>query len=152
MKNEPQNRQETEENCEHGWTEDNCSMCDDIIDGSLHSEAYPKLTKEQRSVYAIVERDSFTKNSDNKDIHPNSLEALKPYQFVKGQSGNIKGRPPKHNSLSKKLSKIGNEVDDDVFNDNNLSNEDRVIEQIWKLAKLGDKDMIKLLVNIGGLE
>ena len=29
MKNEPQNRQETEENCEHGWTEDNCGMCDD---------------------------------------------------------------------------------------------------------------------------
>lgn len=96
--------------------------------------------------------ESIAKNKDNKDMHPNSLEALKPYQFKKGESGNSNGRPLKNNNLSKSLIKMGNEVEDDVFNDGNKTNRDRVMQEIWKLARLGDKDMIKLLVAVGGLE
>tara|TARA_Y100000593_G_scaffold94525_1_gene194019 strand:- start:239 stop:535 length:297 start_codon:yes stop_codon:yes gene_type:complete len=92
------------------------------------------------------------KNKDNKDIHPNSLKAIEPYQFKKGQSGNAGGRPLKNTNLANDLSKIGNKVEDDVFNEGNKSNKDRVMHEIWRLARLGDKDMIKLLVQVGGLE
>jgi len=94
---------------------------------------------------------SIAKNNDNKDIHPNSLKAIEPYQFKKGESGNANGRPLKNTNLGKDLSKIGNEIDDDVFNDDKDTNRKIVMEKIWSLAKFGDKDMIKLLVHVGGL-
>ena len=89
---------------------------------------------------------------DRKEPHPNSIKAIEPYQFKKGQSGNTNGRPPKNTNLAKSLQRIGNEVEDDVFNDGNKTNRDRVLDEIWKLARLGDKDMMKLLVQVGGLE
>ena len=117
-----------------------CSVCDDE-----EQEELDRMAKQQFERY-------ITKNSDNKDIHPNSLKAIVPYQFKKGQSGNVNGRPLKNTNLAKDLSIIGNEVDDDVFNEGNKTNRERVMQEVWKLAKLGDKDMIKLLVHIGGLE
>lgn len=96
--------------------------------------------------------ESIAKNKDNKDTHPNSLKAIEPYQFKKGQSGNTGGRPLKHTNLGKNLSKIGKEIDDDVFNDNKDTNQKIVLKKIWTLAKCGDRDMIKLLVQVGGLE
>ena len=92
--------------------------------------------------------DELTQNN----AHPNSIKAIEPYQFKKGQSGNTNGRPPKNTNLAKSLQRIGNEVEDDVFNDGNKTNRDRVLDEIWKLARLGDKDMMKLLVQVGGLE
>tara|TARA_B100001094_G_C17639961_1_gene534574 strand:- start:64 stop:438 length:375 start_codon:yes stop_codon:yes gene_type:complete len=92
--------------------------------------------------------DELTQNN----AHPNSIKAIEPYQFKKGQSGNTNGRPPKNMNLAKSLQRIGNEVEDDVFNDGNKTNRDRVLDEIWKLARLGDKDMMKLLVQVGGLE
>ena len=92
--------------------------------------------------------DELTQNN----AHPNSIKAIEPYQFKKGQSGNANGRPPKNTNLAKSLQRIGNEVEDDVFNDGNKTNRDRVLDEIWKLARLGDKDMMKLLVQVGGLE
>ena len=92
------------------------------------------------------------KNNDNKDIHPNSLKAIEPYQFKKGESGNVNGRPPKNINLGKELSLIGKEIDDDVFNEDKDSNQKVVLKKIWTLAKCGDRDMIKLLVQVGGLE
>ena len=99
-----------------------------------------------------MKNELIAKNKDNKDIHPNSIKAIEPYQFKKGQSGNTNGRPPKNTNLAKSLQRIGNEIEDDVFNDGNKTNRDRVLDEIWKLARLGDKDMMKLLVQVGGLE
>ena len=96
--------------------------------------------------------ESIAKNKDNKDTHPNSLKAIEPYQFKKGQSGNAGGRPLKNTNLGKNLSKIGKEIDDDVFNEDKDTNQKIVLKKIWTLAKCGDRDMIKLLVQVGGLE
>jgi len=85
-------------------------------------------------------------------VHPNSIRAIQPYQFKKGESGNVNGRPPKNVNLGKELSKIGHEIDDDVFNDDKDTNRTIVMRKIWSSAKFGDKDMIKLLVSMGGLE
>ena len=109
--------------------------------------------------------ESIAKNNDNKDelnqaqadamanqMHPNSIRAIQPYQFKKGESGNVNGRPPKNINLGKELSKIGHEICDDVFNDDKDTNRTIVMRKIWSSAKFGDKDMIKLLVSMGGLE
>ena len=96
--------------------------------------------------------DSIANNNDNRDVHPNSLKAIQPHQFKKGESGNPNGRPLKNINLGKELSKIGYEISDDVFNDDKDTNRTIVMRKIWSSAKFGDKDMIKLLVAVGGLE
>jgi hypothetical protein len=94
--------------------------------------------------------DSIANNNDNRDVHPNSLKAIQPHQFKKGESGNVNGRPLKHTNLVKELIRIGNLSDELSISDR--SYRDSVLKKIWTLASCGDKDMIKLLVAVGGLE
>jgi len=93
---------------------------------------------------------TIAKNNDNSDIHPNSLKAIEPHQYQKGESGNANGRPLKNTNLVKALIRVGNQSDDLSISDR--SYRDSVLKKIWTLASCGDKDMIKLLVMIGALE
>ena len=49
------------------------------------------------------------KNSE-RGKHPNSLKAIEQHQFKKGESGNIGGRPKKHEKLTKSLSLLRDKV------------------------------------------
>ena len=93
--------------------------------------------------------ESIAKNKDNKDTHPNSMKAIEPYQFKKGQSGNAGGRPKKYAKLAQNLIKIGsktaNVIDDKTY-------KEEVLERIWFLASTGEEKMIFLLAEIGALD
>ena len=98
---------------------------------------------------------------DRKEPHPNSIKAIQPYQYKKGESGNANGRPLKNTNLAKDLKSLGNKsiilssLDANLWNDGVADlgkNKDIVLNKIWELARGGDKDMIKLLVQVGGLE
>ena len=102
----------------------------------------------------------------NSDIHPNSLKAIEPHQYQKGESGNTNGRPKKYLKFSKSLSKVRKQVikemqEVDILEDISMtdykevelgSNKDLVINKIWELAREGDKQMILLLAEIGALD
>ena len=102
----------------------------------------------------------------NSAIHPNSLKAIEPHQYQKGESGNTNGRPKKYLKFSKSLSKVRNQVikemqEVDILEDISMtdykevelgSNKDLVINKIWELAREGDKQMILLLAEIGALD
>ena len=102
----------------------------------------------------------------NSDIHTNSLKAIEPHQYQKGESGNTNGRPKKYLKFSKSLSKVRNQVikemqEVDILEDISMtdykevelgSNKDLVINKIWELAREGDKQMILLLAEIGALD
>ena len=102
----------------------------------------------------------------NSDIHPNSLKAIEQYQYQKGESGNVGGRPKKYQKFSKSLAKVRNKVikelkEIDILEDISMtefkeielgSNKDLVIDKIWELAREGDKQMILLLVELGLLD
>ena len=111
----------------------------------------------------LLKVESIAKNSD---IHPNSLKAIEQYQYQKGESGNVGGRPKKYQKFSKSLAKVRNKVikelkEIDILEDISMtefkeielgSNKDLVIDKIWELAREGDKQMILLLVELGLLD
>ena len=113
----------------------------------------------------LLKVESIAKNSDKK-IHPNSLKAIEQYQYQKGESGNVGGRPKKYQKFSKSLAKVRNKVikelkEIDILEDISMtefkeielgSNKDLVIDKIWELAREGDKQMILLLVELGLLD
>jgi hypothetical protein len=77
--------------------------------------------------------------------HPNSLEALKKHQFPKGVSGNVMGRKPTFEALSKALKKIGDEETFDWDNNSKGTRRQQVYERIWIDAAKGDTKKIQLL-------
>ena len=105
----------------------------------------------------------------NREQHPNSLKAIEPHQFKKGESGNTGGRPKKYYKFSKSLSKVRNRIITEMrklphpldefepfkeeYEEYDLgTNKDLVIAKIWELARNGDKQMILLLAEIGALD
>tara|TARA_Y100000593_G_scaffold91856_1_gene181766 strand:+ start:4103 stop:4438 length:336 start_codon:yes stop_codon:yes gene_type:complete len=98
--------------------------------------------------------------------HPNSLKAIEPHQFKKGESGNVGGRPKKYYNLSKSLEKIRDKVitiqkssvdimleEDRTYVDIELgTNKDLVVSKIWELARGGNEKMILLLAELGLLD
>jgi hypothetical protein len=104
-----------------------------------------------------------TKNSE-RGKHPNSLKALEPHQFKKGESGNVGGRPKKFHNLSKSLGKIRDEVitiqrssveimlEEDYVEVPIGTNKELVIKQIWIQAREGNEKMIYLLAELGLLD
>ena len=85
--------------------------------------------------------------------HPNSLKALKKNQFPKGISGNVLGRKPTFDTLSKQLKKLG---DDEVRNWNGSevlgTRKEMVLKKIWDDAMKGDMAKIRLLAWLGCLD
>ena len=105
----------------------------------------------------------------NREQHPNSLKAIEPHQFKKGESGNTGGRPKKYYKFSKSLSKVINRIITEMrklphpldefepfkeeYEEYDLgTNKDLVIAKIWELARNGDKQIILLLAEIGALD
>ena len=125
------------------------------------------MDKEKDTIYKA----QMVQNTDNKEAnipkskedenkkeyewgqHPNSLKALKKNQFPKGVSGNVMGRKPTFDSLSKHLKELG---DRDVMNwckDKVLgTRKELVLERIWEDAMKGDMNKIRLLAWLGCLD
>lgn len=105
-------------------------------------------------------KERIAKNNE-RGTHPNSLKAIEKHQFKKGESGNIGGRPKKHEKLTKSLSVLRDKVIteyrtqlDIMLEDDNVevklgTNKELVLDKIWELARNGDKQMIHLLVELG---
>ena len=85
--------------------------------------------------------------------HPNSIKALKKHQFPKGVSGNIMGRKPSFESLSKALNDIVNEETFDYHNKSKGTRKEQVLKRIWEDAiRTGDIKKIQLLAFLGCLD
>ena len=84
--------------------------------------------------------------------HPNSQKALKKYQYKKGISGNVMGRPPTFESLSKALNELGEEDTLDWNSKNLGSRKSQVLKRIWVDAIKGDMKKIQLLAWLGCLD
>ena len=97
-------------------------------------------------------------NSYDWGKHPNSLKALKKNQYPKGVSGNINGRKPKYDALSKELKKLGDELVDNYCGDTldghfeKHKRKDLVLRRIWNDAIEGDMKKIELLAYLGCFE
>ena len=85
--------------------------------------------------------------------NPNSLKALKKHQYPKGVSGNIMGRKPTFEALSKALKKIG---DEDVLSwsdePKGYTYKEGVLKRIWTDALKGDIKYVQLLAQLGCLD
>ena len=77
--------------------------------------------------------------------NPNSINALKPTQYKKGETGNAGGRP-QLKEFTKKLRKYGDKINHLAMGEQTYK--EGVIKEIWYSAYQGDKDMIKLLVQL----
>ena len=84
--------------------------------------------------------------------HPNSLKALKKYQFAKGVSGNVMGRIPTFESIAKELTKLGKEETTNWANEPQGTRKSQVLERIWIDAIKGDMKKIQLLAWLGCLD
>ena len=91
---------------------------------------------------------------DGRGQNPTSQANLKP--FEKGTSGNPSGRPVKNVKLREALRKYGYDVPRDIFGDkepfSQATNNMAVIDQIWKDAKNGNYQAIRLLMELGAIE
>ena len=91
---------------------------------------------------------------DGRGQNPTSQANLKP--FEKGTSGNPSGRPVKNVKLREALRKYGYDVPRDIFGDkepfSQATNNMAVIDQIWKDAKNGNYQAIRLLMELGVIE
>jgi hypothetical protein len=104
----------------------------------------------------VKEEKENTPNNKEEDFewgkHPNSLKALKKYQFPKGVSGNVMGRKPTFESLSKALKELGEEETYDWDNNSKGTRKEQVLERIWIDGIRGDFKKIQLLAWLGCLE
>ena len=91
---------------------------------------------------------------DGRGQNPTSQANLKP--FEKGTSGNPSGRPVKNVKLREALRKYGYDVPRDIFGDkeplSQATNKMAVIDQIWKDAKNGNYQAIRLLMELSVIE
>ena len=84
--------------------------------------------------------------------HPNSLKALKKYQYPRGVSGNVLGKKPTFESLGKALKKIGEEETLNFHKESLGTRKKQVLERIWYDAMRGDFKKIQLLAWLGCLD
>jgi len=98
--------------------------------------------EESKSVTAI--------RAKKRNVSSRSLANLKPY--LKGISGNIKGRPTKYVALKKQLDKLGDEEVTDFMGKKSGKRRDIVLKRIWKGAINGDMKFIQLLAGLGCLD
>ena len=100
--------------------------------------------------------DSFTKNREtySRGKNPNSLDAIKPHQYQKGESGNIGGRNKQYHNLSIALKKVGGEelMNFSYEGGGTETRRERVLRKIWKQAENGDLKFIQLLASMGCLD
>ena len=82
--------------------------------------------------------------------HPNSLKNLTPYP--KGVSGNLGGRRPSYTKLKEELSRLGDEITTDYYDEPQGTRRQQVLQRIWKDAIGGDMKKIQLLAWLGCLE
>ena len=97
-------------------------------------------------------------STNNKEVeyewgkHPNSVKALKKHQYPKGVSGNVLGRKPTFEKLSKQLKKLGEEETLDYYKKSKGTRKAQVLERIWYDAINGDFKKIQLLAWLGCLD
>ena len=102
------------------------------------------------------EKDENTTNNREDEYewgkHPNSVKALKKHQYKKGVSGNIMGRKPTFDLVSKQLKKL---ADEEVLNWSGSevlgTRKEMVLKRIWDDAIKGDMKKIQLLAWLGCL-
>ena len=107
----------------------------------------PRSSSEQSATHSEQRKDGRGKN-------PASQANLKP--FEKGTSGNPSGRPVKNAKFIEALRKYGYDVPRDIFGEkeafSQVTNNMAVIDQIWKDAKNGNYQAIRLLMELGVIE
>jgi hypothetical protein len=98
------------------------------------------------------EKTSLNSNEDDYEHgkHPNSLKNLTPYP--KGVSGNLGGRRPNYTKLKEELSRLGDEITTDYYDEPQGTRRQQVLQRIWKDAIGGDMKKIQLLAWLGCLE
>ena len=87
--------------------------------------------------------------------HPNSIKALKKYQYPKGLSGNagnIIGKRPTFEKLKKELKKLGDEETYNYHKESQGTRKEQVLKRIWFDAIKGDMKKIQLLAWLGCLD
>ena len=120
------------------------------------------MDKDKEPIYSTHTNPNTDEKSENitksKEVeydwgkHPNSLKALKKHQYPKGISGNVLGRKPSFESLSKALNDIGDEETFDYHNKSQGTRKEQVLKRIWYDATRGDMKKIQLLAWLGCLD
>jgi hypothetical protein len=63
-------------------------------------------------------------------------------QWQRGQSGNLKGRPPKGESMAEVLRQIGETTDSD-----GVARKRKLLERMWEMAERGDLAAARLILE-----